>query len=394
MRGKSAKADKSSAKLESNVVADDNNSVHSKAAAADNDNNDNDNAADDNNVKESASVKSSSRSRSLSSEKDIDKMSVVGGGGSEVHSNSNSNSNSIHNDDSSHINSSSFQENCDSSNSCIDISQHELEQFSVETTTITPAGKALVLVKNFKSSNESWLSVHDKGYLFGLRYLKKVESQPMKQSSNSSQSSFVCHAENNTRFVITTLDVGEDKSRTLKPDKKGIVCVSASFENGLTISMGSNGAIRIFSSICGRLSNFDPLENLDSFYTKSSKKKKIIDPNFIGDEKTRCVLSGNITRTLANGPFLTDKFLPDGTRVLTRKVETPASQQPQPSSLNHTKATKSSPSKNKNSKPISPHKQEKISPKSSEKYPFLSKFLSELLDLELSKPWATLKLLM
>ena len=198
-------------------------------------------------------------------------------------------------------------ETCDPLNTCIDMPDKELEVWGQDTITVTPAGKALVLARSMKSTGDSWLSMHDKGYLLGLRLVSR--------DNGTKQSCFTCHTEENVRYVITTKDVGPDMD-TLKPDKKGIVCVSASFESGLSISMGSNGVIRISSSLCGRMNGLSLVEEKK----KGKKAPEVIENKFnIGDEKVRYIRNGMVTRNMANGPFLKEIMQPDGTRILSRR---------------------------------------------------------------------------
>lgn len=242
-------------------------------------------------------------------------------------------------------------ESCDPLNTCIDAPRSELAKFQCETTVITPAGKSLVFLRSLLSTGDKWLSIYDKAYILGLRRLNSGDGRQ--------KPCFTCQSDDGTRLVVTSLDVGEERS-TLKPDGRGIICVSASFENGLTCSMGSNGAIRLHSTVCGRLSRQSMMR---------AGEAKGTDLYFIGDEKLRYVLSGVVIRHLANGPFLKDILRPDGTRVIIRSAPEPI------------KVTLPESAKKKNTKKSSVVEPPVIQQTTQEKYPYLSSFFCSLIDI-------------
>ena len=113
---------------------------------------------------------------------------------------------------------------------------------------------------------------------------------------SSVSTTFFCHCDDGTRITVTSSP--GDESVT-KPDGLGTVSLAASFGNGMTTTVCSNGTVRVHCVIPGVLGGAHSL---------------------LGEERERVYGAGGLLiRRLVSGPYEEDILCPDGTRTLVRR---------------------------------------------------------------------------
>jgi hypothetical protein len=249
---------------------------------------------------------------------------------------------------------------------------------AVNTVTLTPAGRAIVLIKQIthissevESSStkkksktpkrkdaqpeevpvsDAWLSIYINDSLLGLRIIqpkvvnpmdveedlpvkkKKGGKTPKKSGSVANLGSALSkvpvvdsapdYAKRGSFFCHT-----EDNVRIIscagpiiapeknkKPDKFGTVCFVVSFVSGMSVCVCSNGTYKITPSFCNAYQPSSSQINTVSNGSSSST----IDP--LRYETSRCVgINGTVRRNLTVGPYAYEILTADGTRTLYRR---------------------------------------------------------------------------
>ena len=119
------------------------------------------------------------------------------------------------------ISTSRMIDNCDALKWTMDVSPRELQKWKQQSFVITPAGKSLVTLRSLLSSKEQWLTVHEGGYLFGLRKVPQYgHDLPATTNPNALplvctdsctrgalKNCFVCHTDDDVRIIVTTRDL-------------------------------------------------------------------------------------------------------------------------------------------------------------------------------------------
>jgi hypothetical protein len=195
----------------------------------------------------------------------------------------------------------------------------EMENYHQTTTVMTPSDKSIVHLKYLKSSDESWVSMHVKDSIIGLRTLEKVhrpESTSPEESAEAqleeakrSCGMFVCNTEDDVRITACA----EKTVPENKPDHKCFVRTTMTFSNGMTVLVSSQGTIHITSP-----------QPIQSPKTMEIKDNGAIHHPFDFEYNRMIANGGMVVRTMGNDYIYKKDILnADGTRILVRgPVET------------------------------------------------------------------------
>eukprot|EP01038_Epipyxis_sp_PR26KG_P010744 gene10744-14429_t len=220
----------------------------------------------------------------------------------------------------------------------------------INNVTLTPAGKAIVMIKEFESAHDPlpWLSIHMNDSIIGLRVYQLVDSSipdvlvinhsehgdvgvghtshsRLQSRSNSRRPSkdpvqtnnvvhvpkmkkmscFFCQTEDNIRIVASP---GPSPAISVKPDKLGTVLLSFTYPEGMIVTMCSNGVYSVKSPIptshVHMKKNYDPLINEITRYVGANGTiLRLLTDEYDCNPFSQDILEIDGTRTLINRDF-------------------------------------------------------------------------------------------
>lgn len=200
----------------------------------------------------------------------------------------------------------------------VNMTTSEMEKYHQTTTVMTPSDKSIVHMKYLSSSNESWVSIHVKDSIIGLRALEKVlrpesespehidesktEEDEVKRRRNCGV--FVCSTEDDVRITACA----ENTVPENKPDHKCFVRTTMTFANGMIVLVSSQGVLHITSP--------QPIQSPKTMEIKDNGA--IVYP--FDFEYNRMIANGGVVVRTMSSEYIYKKDIlnADGTRILVR----------------------------------------------------------------------------
>jgi hypothetical protein len=181
------------------------------------------------------------------------------------------------------------------------------KQYGIEQVVLTPAGRSLVTIKKYLSSDLAWLTIHTPSKsILGLRLSPAKVQLPKADHDSDSKPKlitddgvFFYQSEDSIRCTITTTPA---KLPILKPDGFGCIAVDMMMATGQKILTSSNGNVLL---------------------TNPAINKTNAELGILGEEVSRKIIQGGvIVKELQHGLFRQEILFPDGSRQLYRSLPT------------------------------------------------------------------------
>jgi hypothetical protein len=179
----------------------------------------------------------------------------------------------------------------------------------VDSVTMTPAGKSIAMLKEINNNHKfPWFTAYYHDCMVGLRLHDAVleSTEEVPSATLASQATFFALTDDDVRINVFP---GPSPQVLKKPDKCGTVCVTSSYPNGLSVTVCTNGDVRVQSNGDERVATCLSSQTRSQYHAYSllSEISRFISKN--------ASISRSFARNSAH-PFEKEIMLIDGTREI------------------------------------------------------------------------------
>ena len=188
-----------------------------------------------------------------------------------------------------------------------------IRKICVDSVTMTPAGKAVAMLRQIdRNGNNPWLTAYYHDCMVGFRLFdSKIPENVEHASVDVSAASFFLQTDDDVRVSVFP---GPKPLTIRKPDKCGSICLRSSYPSGLSVTVCTNGDIRMESNVDHIVATTLSTQSCHQYksYPLLSEVSR-----FIGKGASICRSFGDT----ANHPFEKEIFLVNGTREIFLKSD-------------------------------------------------------------------------